>query len=161
MRVANTPVGKGVFAQRSYPAGAVIGDITGDLIRDHPEGSSYSFEIDDTTQLEPHPPFRFLNHSCEPNCEFDWYDEAVSADNPTLFVIALRKIESGEELTIDYNWPAAAAIPCQCGELACRGWIVSEDELHLLPDMHDEPNDVPEFEDEPSPNTRREGHPEK
>src|SRR5262245_44922330 len=34
VRVDETPVGKGVFAARSFPRGSVIGEITGDLITD-------------------------------------------------------------------------------------------------------------------------------
>ena len=49
-----------------------------------------------------------------------------------MFVIALRDIEAGEELTIDYNWPAEAAIRCGCGELDCRGWVVSLDVMDQL-----------------------------
>ncbi len=133
VRIGETPVGKGVFTERSYPANAVIGEITGELVTDCPNGSSYSFEIDDRTQLEPHAPFRYLNHSCEPNCEFDWFeDDGINGDVAPLYLIALRDIWSGEELTIDYNWPASFAVPCHCVAASCRGWIVSFDELELL-----------------------------
>ncbi|MFP6677267.1 MAG: SET domain-containing protein, partial [Pirellulaceae bacterium] len=74
VRIGETAVGKGVFTESSCPANAVIGEITGDIVTNCPNGSSYSFEIDDRTQLEPHVPFRYSNHSCEPNCEFDWFD---------------------------------------------------------------------------------------
>ena len=131
--IGETPVGKGVFSKRSYPVKAVIGEITGDVVRDCPSGSSYSFEIDDRTQLEPHAPFRYLNHSCEPNCEFDWFDDdGMNGDVAPLYLIALRDIWTGEELTIDYNWPAIFAVPCHCAAASCRGWIVSVDELDSL-----------------------------
>lgn len=133
VRIGETVVGKGVFAESSCPANAVIGEITGDIVTNCPNGSSYSFEIDDRTQLEPHAPFRYLNHSCEPNCEFDWFDEHGTNGNVApLYLIALRDIWPGEELTIDYNWPAIAAIPCHCSAASCRGWIVSLDELDSL-----------------------------
>ena len=133
VRVGETPVGKGVFAQRGYPVRAVIGEITGKLCTCGPVASSYAFEIDDRTHLEPAPPFRFLNHSCDPNCEFDSCDDGdVDAQPTPLYLIALRDIWPGEELTIDYNWPASGAIPCRCAAASCRGWIVSVDELHLL-----------------------------
>ena len=138
VRIGETLVGQGVFTERSYPADAVIGEITGELVTDHPSGSSYSFEIDDRTQLEPNAPFRYLNHSCEPNCEFDWFaDDGINGDVAPLYLIALRDIRPGEELTIDYNWPATSAIPCQCVAASCRGWIVALDELELLDGMGD------------------------
>ena len=77
VRVGDTPVGKGVFAQRDYSANSVIGEITGDLITDASGGSCNSFVVDERTELDPHAPFRFLNHSCEPNCEVIWFDDAV------------------------------------------------------------------------------------
>ncbi len=133
VRIGETSVGKGVFSKRCYPANAVIGEITGEIVIDCPEGSSHSFEIDDRTQLEPDAPFRYLNHSCEPNCEFDWFeDDWMEGEVAPLYLIALRNILPGEELTIDYNWPASGAIPCHCLAASCRGWIVSLDELNLL-----------------------------
>ena len=137
--IGETPVGKGVFSERSYPANAVIGEITGDVITDCSSGSRYSFEIDDRTQLEPHAPFRYLNHSCEPNCEFDWFDDdGMDGDAAPVYLIALRDMGAGEELTIDYNWPAIHAIPCHCAAASCRGWIVSLDELDLLDKTNEE-----------------------
>ena len=49
--IGETPVGKGVFSERSYPANAVIGEITGDVVKNCPSGSRYSFEIDDRTNI--------------------------------------------------------------------------------------------------------------
>ena len=75
VEIAETNTGKGVFALRFYPEAAVIGEITGELIRDPNHGSSYAFDLDGLI-LEPFEPFRYVNHSCDPNCEFDWTDEA-------------------------------------------------------------------------------------
>jgi len=60
----------------------------------------------------------FVNHSCEPNC---------TLDITSLQLIALRDIQSGEEITYDYScvifqdddWN----IPCNCGTYSCRGII--------------------------------------
>jgi hypothetical protein len=136
--VGDTPVGKGVFAQCSYPTTSIIGEIAGDIVGNGRGGSDYAFEIDDHSVLEPYAPFRFLNHRCEPNCEFLWFDDdAIKNGSAPLLLIALCDIQLGDELTIDYNWPASNAIACQCGAASCRGWIVGIDEMERLQSMHD------------------------
>lgn len=131
VRVAETNTGKGIFSTRAYPATAVIGEITGTLIRDRSYGSAYSFDLEDGLQLEPDAPFRFVNHSCDPNCEFDWLDEEQQDKSVArrVYLSAYREIAEGEQLTIDYNWPAAVAIRCDCRSPLCRGWVVAADEL--------------------------------
>ena len=132
VRVGRTPLGRGVFARRRFRPQHVIGVVRGQVIDDPDYSSDYCIELNEGRGLEPAAPFRFLNHSCEPNCElFSWEtDEAAPPDR--LWLQALRSIEPGEELTIDYAWPAGAAIPCGCGAVACRGWIVSADQQDLL-----------------------------
>lgn len=139
VRVLDSQIGKGVYAVRRYPVSAVIGEIRGELVADPTHGTEYTFEASAGLQLEPFPPFRFLNHSCDPNCEFDWIDQTdlVDDDNQMtdpehrsgLYLTTLRMVEPNEQLTIDYNWPASNAIPCQCNQLDCRGWVVAVDEL--------------------------------
>ncbi len=138
VRVGRTRVGKGVFAGSVYRMDTVIGEITGELIDEPGYGSDYCMDLEDGRQLEPEAPFRFLNHSCEPNCEFDFFDLADQADSQVrrrVFLIALRDIRAGEELTIDYNWKALAAIPCRCQSPSCRGWIVRANELELVAEV--------------------------
>jgi len=134
VRVGHTLVGKGVFATRRFPECAVIGEIKGELITEPKYSSDYCFDMENGCQLEPAPPFRYVNHCCDPNCEFDWLDDEQEKSLPTpnsrrVFLIALRDIEDHEELTIDYNWPIEEAIQCQCQSPLCRGWIVTIDEL--------------------------------
>ena len=86
--------GFGVFARTRIEAGSwqyVYGMLT-------PAQSVYGFEVDGTTWWEPFPPFRYTNHSNEPNCEV-FHD--VLEDMTV--IEALRPIEPGEELTIDYG----------------------------------------------------------
>lgn len=47
-------------------------------------------------------------------------------------VETLQPIRKGEEITVDYAWPASWAVPCFCGSENCRGWIVDKKERHLL-----------------------------
>lgn len=134
VRIDDTSTGKGVFALRRYPGTAVIGEITGELIRNGTYGSNYAFDLEDGLLLEPFEPFRFVNHSCDPNCEFDWVEDrdARGLRVPTLYLVALRDIFPQEQLTIDYSWPASNAIPCDCRSPLCRGWIVATDELRTI-----------------------------
>lgn len=126
--------GLGVFAESSYQKGHAIGRALGEL---KPKGfrSDYCVEFGDAT-LEPYAPYRFLNHSCDPNCLFiEWtiddYENENGAPVLELWVHALKDILPGEELTIDYGWDWQAAIPCRCGSPLCRGWICRPEELEL------------------------------
>lgn len=69
---------------------------------------------------------RFLNHSCDPNCD------AVVEDG-RIWIETLREVAAGEELAYDYAYVleerhSAAAkrrYPCWCGAAACRGTILA------------------------------------
>ncbi len=50
---------------------------------------------------------RYINHACRPNCY-------VEIEGRTIWIIASRRIQAGEELTYDYNTEGAAKIPCRC-----------------------------------------------
>ena len=134
IRIEETPLGKGVFARRTLAADLVVGEILGEVLDDHPEDSSYCMELQSGRLLEPGPPLRFLNHSCEPNCElFYWVDEETNAPaEDRLWLQTLRRIAAGEEMTIDYCWPADAAIRCRCQAASCRGWVVDPDEISRI-----------------------------
>ena len=143
VKVASTPrCGLGVFATASIKGGCAVGRVLGE---NKPKDfrSDYCVEFGDGA-LEPYPPYRFLNHSCAPNCQFiEWQieDELSSAESPPLsvelWVHALHNIEPGEELTIDYGWDWQSAIPCKCGAPNCRGWICKEEELDICRKNHE------------------------
>lgn len=65
------------------------------------------------------PPGRDFNHSCDPN--------AVMCKQSDL--VAIRRIEPGEEITFDYSTTVSRRVhwtmpaPCRCGTAACRGTI--------------------------------------
>jgi uncharacterized protein len=132
VRVGSTSYGRGVFARRRFRSREVIGEIRGTVIDDPNYESDYCMDIGSSLVLEPDAPFRYVNHSCEPNCRLvavtEW-DERAATVRRTLFLTSLATIGPGEQLTIDYAWPAPCAVPCACGSAACRGWIVSRDEL--------------------------------
>jgi hypothetical protein len=134
IRIGETSVGKGVFARRHIHESLLLSEIHGEVLEDYPEDSSYCMALPSGKLLEPTAPLRFLNHSCDPNCElFYWEDEETNLQEDRLWLQTIRPIVPGEQLLIDYCWPADAAIPCQCGAPTCRGWIVDPDEFHLLP----------------------------
>ena len=158
IRVDRTPCGLGVFTTRKLRADRKIGRVRGRIFTDYDYSSDYCIDAGGWLSLEPAAPFCFLNHSCEPNCQFmnyipseEWDDEtrrrvalerhrSVSrrtnyenidaAFGVEMWLEALRDIEPGEQLTIDYAWPEDRAIRCLCGSENCRGWIVAPE---LLP----------------------------
>ena len=140
--VRETPVGKGVFAARGFEAGDTIALLTGKLIEDPDYDSVYCIEMGPELSLEPDPPFRFLNHSCDPNCWLvsqneDELEEFESDDDEEQLGLYVRRtIYPGEEITIDYAWAAESAIECHCGSDQCRGWIVDSGELDRLIESH-------------------------
>jgi hypothetical protein len=139
VELRDTPVGRGVFARQTFRRGQIVGDVCGQILTDRAYGSPYCMELAAGRVLEPAGALRFLNHSCEPNCELLYLDptrrsphDGESEPPDRLWLRALRRIGAGEELLIDYAWPAERAIPCLCGSLNCRGWIVAADELELI-----------------------------
>ncbi|XP_012988298.3 histone-lysine N-methyltransferase ASH1L isoform X2 [Esox lucius] len=66
---------------------------------------------------------RFINHSCEPNCEMQkWSVNGVYR----IGLFALKDINSGTELTYDYNFHSFNTEEqqvCKCGSEGCRGII--------------------------------------
>jgi GNAT superfamily N-acetyltransferase len=61
------------------------------------------------------PPERFINHRCDPNS----YVRTITEDR---YVVALREIRPGDEITYDYcvNGDGDTAWDCSCGSPACR-----------------------------------------
>ncbi|XP_068603624.1 histone-lysine N-methyltransferase ASH1L [Brachionichthys hirsutus] len=66
---------------------------------------------------------RFINHSCEPNCEMQkWSVNGVYR----IGLFALKEVPSGTELTYDYNFHSfntEEQQACKCGSESCRGII--------------------------------------
>ncbi|MEI8371768.1 MAG: SET domain-containing protein-lysine N-methyltransferase [Planctomycetota bacterium] len=133
VRVGPSQHGLGVFALHSFATGDYIGQIHGEIVADPEYGSEYGIDLGDGNRtLEPAAPFRFLNHSCQPNSALvicDEKNEDGTSLVPSVWLEILSKIAPGEPMTIDYAWHADAAIPCQCGTAKCRGWIMAEEEL--------------------------------
>lgn len=212
VRVDKVPYGLGVFALALIEKETPIGRVSGKIIREEGYGSDYCISAGDDKVLEPGPPFCYLNHSCEPNCQLMQYvrEEVAEGENievgeltademdieddleeidddlfededcffgegaaeirdemdcdcdecckdgseidggkeddepemmfeddedAEIWVESLRDILPGEELTIDYAWPADRAAKCLCGTKKCRGWIVDPVEMEDLQKM--------------------------
>lgn len=137
VRLGNTPCGRGVFSRLPFGSREIIGVIQGAVIDDPDYESDYCMALDGDACLEPSAPFCYLNHDCEPNCEWfqsyaadeDDVSEPARLPRSQVLLRAIKEIRPGDELTIDYNWPAAMAIRCRCQSANCRGWIVAADEL--------------------------------
>jgi hypothetical protein len=118
--------GSGVFAGRQIQRGEEILQFSGRLV-DRGELPSpycavddYYLQVGDDLFLGPSGDVDdFVNHSCDPN------SGVVIADG-TARLVAIRAIQSGEEITFDYSTTADQApleMNCLCGSPVCRGRI--------------------------------------
>ncbi|HEX9622424.1 MAG TPA: SET domain-containing protein-lysine N-methyltransferase [Polyangiaceae bacterium] len=133
VRVGKSRIGRGVFARKMFRKTSIIGEMTGRVVVQEEMDPDYSVDLGKWGGLDPARPFRFLNHCCEPNCRLIEFSDCNHPDGtPRLWVQALSTIRLGEELTIDYAWPAESTIECQCGSESCRGFVVDRRELKLV-----------------------------
>ena len=132
--------GKGVFALRNLAEGEVIIEYVGAIIswkeaqRRHPHDPSdpnhtFYFHIDEKHVIDAlygGNSSRWINHSCDPNCEAD-------EEGGRVFIKALRNIKAGEELNYDYGLiiderytpKLKAEYRCWCGARQCRGTLLA------------------------------------
>ncbi len=63
---------------------------------------------------------RFINHSCNPNCRYE-------IKRKHIWIIAIKDIKKGEELTYDYGYDIDGykEHTCNCKSPNCIGYIVS------------------------------------
>lgn len=119
--------GRGIFAGEDIPKGEVAFILKGQIIRLSPRTKEESMKFPDAIGmkegiwLDPVPPFKYINHSCEPN---------LGMKDETSFV-ALRDIREGEELTFDYSISEHSLweMECNCGSKDCRKIIKSVEYL--------------------------------
>lgn len=87
--------------------------------------TTYLFGVGDgTTVIDGHGTAMFINHSCDPNCETEEIDGKV-------WIISLRNIAPGEELTYDYflyDGDDDEAL-CNCGAKTCRKTMYAPEEI--------------------------------
>jgi hypothetical protein len=98
--------GMGLFSTIDHEEGQIITIISGELInadecvKREDEGNVYIFYKDEDEYIDAsnHSQLRYLNHSCNYNCDID------EDENGNLILFAASDIRSGEELTIDYGY---------------------------------------------------------
>lgn len=135
--------GKGVFAVAPIPEGETIIEYVGEIIswkeaqRRHPRdpaepNHTFYFSLGDGSKVIDAAvggnSARWINHSCDPNCEADEDEESGR-----VFIKALRNIEPGEELNYDYGLiidepytkKLKAEYLCLCGAAKCRGTMLA------------------------------------
>jgi uncharacterized protein len=83
------------------------------------QGNAYIFAFNDHYDIDGKTlknTARYINHSCEPNCE------AVVTKH-TIWIVALRDIQAGEELSYNYGL-TTKQYRCRCGAKSCCGYIL-------------------------------------
>ena len=123
--------GTGGFARADIRTGARVIQYIGEKITKQESlarcerNNEYIFALDDEWDLDGNVhwnPARFLNHSCEPNCE-------ARLEEGRIWLVAIREIVAGEELTFNYSYDLAdyREHPCGCGSRQCVRYIVAEE----------------------------------
>ena len=107
--VKTSPInGRGLFAVGPYRAGETLMFIDGEPIdetealrRERAEANWYIYWNDGRSYIDTagSQKGRYLNHACLPNTV------TLPRDEVSLYLVALRDIAAGEELTLDYDYP--------------------------------------------------------
>ena len=130
--------GRGAFAVKPIRTGQIVDEYWGQRITheeadrryDDSEGRHHTFlfVLDDDTVLDARfggNDARFINHSCEPNCETEIEDGHI-------YIKAIKPIKPETELAYDYRFEwqdeyepdDVRYYACRCGSKKCRGTIL-------------------------------------
>ena len=103
--------GKGCFAKIDIPKGTYIIEYKGEKItkreaekrgeRDNKRGTVYIFELNKRYDIDgwiKGNEAKYINHSSYPNCE------AVNVAEKEIWIVAIKDIKKGEEITYDYGF---------------------------------------------------------
>ncbi len=122
--IRSSPIhGAGCYTTARIPKGTYIVEYSGQRLTNDEADERYAdkehtflFGLSDgKTVIDGQGIAAFINHSCHPNCETDEIDGRV-------WIVALRDIAAGEELSYDYNlYDGDGKAPCSCGAENCRG----------------------------------------
>ncbi len=121
--------GKAVYARDALEPGELIAVWSGRIVGAEqldelpPEIRRHTVQVEEglyLASLSPDEPPDFINHSCEPNAGLDGQ----------VAIVALHRIQPGEEVTIDYAMCDGSPydeFECGCGSPSCRGRVTGED----------------------------------
>ena len=121
--------GQGLFTTQDIQKGTRILQYIGEKItkaesdKRLDQGNAYIFALNDHWDIDGkvlRNTARYINHSCDPNC-------AVHTTSRTIWIVALRDIKAGEELTFNYGYELDGEMeqPCTCGAEHCCGYILA------------------------------------
>ena len=121
--------GQGLFTAQNIPKGSRILQYIGEKItkaeseKRLDQGNVYIFALNDHWDIDGQMlsnKARYINHSCNPNC-------TVHTTSRTIWIVALRDIKAGEELTFNYGYELDGEMeqPCTCGAERCCGYILA------------------------------------
>ena len=131
--------GKGAFATAAVARGTRLIEYLGERIshkeadrryesKDANDNHTFLFIVDSRTVIDAGVDgndARFINHSCDPNCE-------SVIEGRRVYIEAIRAIQPGAELSYDYQIQREDADPpdvdeifaCRCGASGCRGTML-------------------------------------
>ena len=114
--------GIGVFSKKAFGKDDFILKATPIKVFDKNEAHASQIGVNKWVHCEPKF-IHFMNHSCDPNCG------TIIEEEGNQTVIAMRYIEAGDELTVNYSLRASTltreSLPCLCGSEKCIGTIDS------------------------------------
>ncbi len=132
---------KGVYAKKFIPAETRIIEYVGERItkaesqrradiplekhkRNKKHGAVYIFELNKRHDIDGNVPYntaRFINHSCDPNCE-------TEIARGHIWITSFKDIQPGEEITYNYgyDYDDYEEHLCNCGTKRCVGFILDE-----------------------------------
>ncbi|MSU61698.1 MAG: SET domain-containing protein [Pedosphaera sp.] len=121
--------GIGMFVRCDIVAGTFLIEYVGQRIskeeslRRCKTNNNYIFALDDEHDIDGNVgwnPARFINHSCQPNCDAELM-------NGRIWIVSRQEIKAGEEVTFNYGYDLESyrEHPCRCGSPGCAGFIVA------------------------------------